>query len=145
VAGTQRTNQNLFERKPIMSEITQSQSQQKQDVEQPPRSLFVKPSYESNRVDDEWEISVLMPGVKREHLSVSLEKQELTLVGRRSDDVPEGWRPLYEERVRADYRLRLQLNFDADPDRITAQLEGGVLKLRLPENESAKPRQIEVQ
>ena len=127
-----------------MSEVTKNPPATKQDVPAPTRSLFVKPSYESNRVDDEWEISVLMPGVKREHLSVSLEKDELTLVGRRSDEVPEDWRPLYEERVRADYRLRLQLNFDADPERITAHLEDGVLTLRLPENEAAKPRQIEV-
>ncbi len=127
-----------------MSEVTKNPPAEKQDVAPPSRSLFVKPSYESSRVDDEWQISVLMPGVKREHLSVSLEKAELTLVGRRSDEVPEGWRPLYEERVRADYRLRLQLNFDADAERITAHLEDGVLTLRLPENEAAKPRQIEV-
>ena len=127
-----------------MSEVTKNPPAKSQEVAQPTRSLFVKPSYESHRVDDEWEISVLMPGVKREHLSVSLEKDELTLVGRRSDEVPEVWRPLYEERARADYRLRLQLNFDADPERITAQLEDGVLTLRLPENEAAKPRQREV-
>lgn len=127
-----------------MSEVTKNPPVKKQDVAESSRSLFVKPSYQSNRVDDEWQISVSMPGVKREHLSVSLEKDELTLVGRRSDAVPEGWRPLYEARVRADYRLRLQLNFDADPEGITAQLEDGVLTLRVPENEAAKPRKIEV-
>jgi HSP20 family molecular chaperone IbpA len=108
------------------------------------RSLFVRPVYHSARVDDEWEVAVVMPGVKRKDVSVSLEQSELTVFGRRSDSVPAGWRPLYEERHKADYRLRLQLNFDADPEGISANLEDGVLKVRLPEHAAAKPRQIEV-
>ena len=108
------------------------------------RPLFVRPVYHSARVDDEWEVTVEMPGVKRKDVSVSLEQGELTVFGRRSDSVPQGWRPLYEERRKADYRLCLQLNFEADPEGISANLADGVLKVRLPEHAAAKPRQIEV-
>jgi HSP20 family protein len=108
------------------------------------RQLFVRPSYRSARVEDEWEVSVVMPGVKRKDVSVSLEDDELILFGRRSDSVPDGWRPLREQHQKADFRLRLQLNFEADPERISAKLEDGVLTVRLPEHEAAKPRQIEV-
>ena len=127
-----------------MSEENKSSEAATSTVARPTRPLFVKPSYDSCRVDDEWEIAVVMPGVKRNSVEVSLEKDELTVIGRRSDAPPESWRPLYEELPKADYRLRLQLNFEADPEKITATLEDGVLTLRLPEHEAAKPRKIEV-
>ena len=114
------------------------------DAQPSQRPLFVRPEYHSARIDDEWEVTVMMPGVKRKDVSVSLEQSELTVYGRRSDSVPEDWRPLYEERHKADYSLRLQLNFEADPKAISANLADGVLKVRLPEHEAAKPRQIEV-
>lgn len=114
------------------------------EMESAERPLFVRPVYHSARVDDEWQVAVVIPGVKRKDVSVSLEKGELTVFGRRSDSVPENWRPLHEERHKADYRLCLQLNFEADPERISANLEDGVLKVQLPEHEAAKPRQIEV-
>ena len=119
--SSQAPSKNAVETASAKSEVMASEKSATQTaatdsaLESAQRPLFVRPVYHSARVDDEWEISVVMPGVKRKDVSVSLEKGELTVFGRRSDSVPVDWRPLYEERPKADYRLRLQINFEADP------------------------------
>lgn len=111
------------------------------------REHHIEPRYTTRRVDEQtWEIGVAVPGVKREEISVSLEDGELEVVARRTDTLPEGWRPLQAPRPRPDgYRLRLTLAIDVDPERISAKLEDGILTLRLPVAETAKPRRITVE
>ena len=108
--------------------------------------VYVRPRYSTRRVDDEaWELGVVVPGVKKEDVSVSLDDGQLEVIAHRSDELPEGWRPIYERTPAADYRLQLELAIDVDPDRISAKLEDGVLTLRLPVAEASKPKTILVE
>lgn len=108
--------------------------------------VYVRPRYSTRRDgDDAWELGVVIPGVKKENVSVSLDSGELEVVAHRSDEIPEGWRSIYERPPAADYRLRLELAIDVDPERISAKLEDGVLTLRLPVAEAAKPKTILVE
>lgn len=109
------------------------------------RETYVKPSYTSREVEGAYEVSVVMPGVNKEGLDVNLEGNVLTLTGRPNKHVPETWRVLHEELGRRNFRLRLELNFNFDGQGITAKVEDGVLTLRLPVTEAAKPRLIPVQ
>ncbi|MCB1088223.1 MAG: Hsp20/alpha crystallin family protein [Verrucomicrobiae bacterium] len=108
---------------------------------------FVEPRYTTRKVDEHtWEIGIAVPGVKREDVAVSLEDSELEVTARRSDTRPDGWRPLQTPLPRPDgYRLGLSLAIDVDPERISAKLEDGILTLRLPVSETAKPRRIAVE
>ena len=108
--------------------------------------VFVKPHYTTRKAGDEaWEIGVVVPGVKRKDVSVSLEDGELEVVARRYDELPEGWRPLNDRGPRPNYRLRLELAVDVEEDRVSAKLEDGILTLRLPVAEAAKPKSISVE
>lgn len=111
------------------------------------REAFIQPRYTTRQVDEHtWELGVAVPGVKREDVSVSLENGELGIVARRTDALPEGWRPLHAARPRPDgYRLEVTLSVDVDPERITAKLEDGILTLRLPVSDAARPRRIAVE
>jgi HSP20 family protein len=111
------------------------------------RERYAEPPHTARRIDDQtWEIGVALPGVKREDVSVALEDGELEVVARRSDVLPDGWRPLQAPRSRPDgYRLQVSLAVEVDPDRISAKLEDGILTLRLPVAETAKPRQITIE
>ena len=84
-----------------------------------------------------------MPGVNKQGLEVTVEGNELTIIGRRASDVPEG-ELCYCESPQADYRRVFELGPDVDTSRISAEMQQGVLKLRLPKSEKAKPKQIEV-
>jgi len=44
----------------------------------------------------------------------------------------------------ADFRRVFELGPDVDTSRINAQIEQGVLNLRLPKSEKAKPRKIQI-
>jgi HSP20 family protein len=84
-----------------------------------------------------------MPGVSKDGLEISLENNELTLVGRRSTAYP-GAQLLYRESVDRDYRRVFTLDPTIDASKIDARMENGVLKLHLPKAEQLKPRKIKV-
>jgi HSP20 family molecular chaperone IbpA len=49
-----------------------------------------------------------------------------------------------ELRLEGDYRRVFTVGPDVDPERISAELENGVLKVHLPKKEAAKPRTIQI-
>lgn len=103
-----------------------------------------KPRYTSHYDQHSWEVEVSLPGVKKEHLHVTVENEILEIRAARVTDVPEGWRPLADYPTEKNYRLRLDVGPEVDPTGIDADLKDGVLTLRLPLREEVKPRNIEV-
>jgi len=84
-----------------------------------------------------------MPGVSKDGLQVTLEGNEITIIGRRSDEAVNG-QTLFRESNRADFQRVFQLDPAIDTARITAKIEQGLLTLTLPKSEKVKPRKIEV-
>lgn len=105
---------------------------------------FVKPQYEVKNEEHAFELRVVMPGVGKNGVNISLEGDRLTITGTPHREVPETWRVLHEELSRAPYRLALQLHRDIDESGISAKVEDGILTTRLPLKEAAKPRVIAV-
>ena len=87
-----------------------------------------------------------MPGVAPDQLNVHLVDETLHLEGRVALDEYAGVRPLYTEYNVGDYVRRFTLpdGDRYDRDRISARLVNGVLEVRLPKAERAKPRKIPV-
>jgi HSP20 family molecular chaperone IbpA len=87
-----------------------------------------------------------MPGVTAEQVGVHLDDNTLLLEGRVSLDEYSGLTPAYTEYLVGDYVRRFTLPDAAhyDRDRIAARLENGVLEVKLPKAEVAKPRKIAV-
>ncbi|MEM7014270.1 MAG: Hsp20/alpha crystallin family protein [Verrucomicrobiota bacterium] len=125
----------------MTTELCQSNSC---ETVKPQRESYVRPQYTVKEGADAYEVGVVMPGVPRDGVDVELDKNELTIIGHVHRDVPESWKVLHEELSKSDYRLQLQLKFEFDGDGITAKVEDGVLSLRLPVSEAAKPKQIQI-
>jgi HSP20 family molecular chaperone IbpA len=85
-----------------------------------------------------------MPGVDKAGLEVKIDGNELVITGRRAKDIPEG-ELSYCESALANYRRVFELGPDVDTSKVEAQLTQGVLKLKMPKSERAKPRKIQVQ
>ncbi len=111
----------------------------------PPQAArsYVAPPANISATGSEYLVEVDMPGVNKEGLQVTVEGNELTLIGRRRHDLPEG-ELYYCESPQADFRRTFELGPDVDPSRISAEIHQGVLRLRLPKSEKARPKQIEV-
>jgi len=123
---------------------TQNQTQNRPARQETERAWgFATPPANISATDNEYLVEVDMPGVDKEGLEVTVEGNELTIIGRRKSDLPEG-EPCYCESPQADFRRVFELGPDVDTSRINAEMKQGVLRLRLPKSEKAKPKHIEV-
>jgi len=86
-----------------------------------------------------------MPGVKPAHLKIDLHEGVLTITGHA--DAPEGPNEaaVLQEYRAGTFQRSFTLSEAIDQGQIQATLKHGVLRLRLPKAEQAKPRQIKIQ
>ncbi len=89
-------------------------------------------------------LSMDMPGVDKDHLGVRVDGNTLTIEGEAHFGMPTNLESLYAEVRSARYQRGFTLSRELDSEKIEAQLKNGVLKLRIPRHEAAKPRRIEV-
>ena len=92
---------------------------------------------------DGYVLEAEMPGVNKEGLEITVENNELTINGRRTD-VAFNADVVYRESRDLDYRRVFDLDPSIDSGKISAKIENGVLTLTLPKAESVKPRKIAV-
>jgi len=85
-----------------------------------------------------------LPGASRETLSLNVDGDTLTIEAPLSLGEPKDLQPLYAEVRSGRYRRSFTLSRELDSGRIDATLKDGVLSLRLPKLEQARPRRIEV-
>jgi HSP20 family molecular chaperone IbpA len=85
-----------------------------------------------------------LPGVSRETLNLRVEADTLTIEGEMALPVPEGMQSSHAEVSIPRYRRAFTLSKELDPDKVTAELKHGVLKLRIPKAEHAQPRKVEI-
>ena len=85
-----------------------------------------------------------LPGVSKENLSVHVEADQLTIEGQVSLGASERLEPVYAEVRVAQYRRTFALSRDLDTEKIDASMKNGVLTLRIPKGERAKPRRVPV-
>jgi HSP20 family protein len=83
-----------------------------------------------------------LPGVAKENLDVRVENNLLTIRGKPSHLAPGD--PIYREYELVSFFRQFELNDKVDQSKISAELQHGVLTLRLPKAEEAKPRKIEI-
>jgi HSP20 family molecular chaperone IbpA len=85
-----------------------------------------------------------LPGASRDALSINVDGRTLTLEAPLALGEANALVSMYAE-VRANhYRRSFELSSELDTAAIDASLKDGVLTLRIPKQEQAKPRRIEV-
>jgi len=114
-----------------------------QQQQQSQQRAFVSPRVNITETKDGYLLEAEMPGVNKEGLEISLEGNELTLVGRRAYESTD-LQLVYRESNNRDYRRSFVLDPTIDTGKIEARMENGVLKLHLPKAEQVKPRKISV-
>jgi len=86
-----------------------------------------------------------LPGLTRENIEVSVENSTLVLKGDKKLDTEvkeENYRRI--ERTYGTFHRSFTLPNTVDPSRISAEFKNGVLTVKLPFREEAKPRSISV-
>ena len=85
-----------------------------------------------------------MPGVSKESLEINVENDALVIEGVISSATPQALEATYAEIRVPRYRRSFTLSRELDAGHIEAQLKDGVLKLRIPKHEQARPQRISV-
>jgi len=85
-----------------------------------------------------------LPGVDPASIELDVERNVLTVKAQRRPTVGEGVELQVAERPRGVFSRQLFLGDSLDVDRIEASYHAGVLTLRIPVAEQAKPRKIQV-
>jgi HSP20 family protein len=97
-------------------------------------------------VEDETGITVWadLPGVPRDRLGIKVTGDNLIIEGASAVPATANMELLYGEVQSPHYRRSFTLSRELDPGKIEAKLANGVLRLRIPKAEEARPRRIEV-
>ncbi len=95
---------------------------------------------------NQYRLSVELPGVRKEDVTLNVFDKVLTLRGEknrareRSDDAQSRWR----ERRFGSFERSLRLPADADPERVEASFSDGVLEITIEKRAEAQPRGVEI-
>jgi HSP20 family protein len=93
---------------------------------------------------DGYVVRLEVPGVPPEQLGIETQGRTLTISGKREISPPAGGAFHRRERSSGDFSRSLHLPEGLDLGRAQATCKHGVLTVRIPKTEEAKPRQIAV-
>jgi HSP20 family protein len=96
------------------------------------------------RRDGELVLRFDVPGFDPEKIDVTVDRGVLTVSATREETKTEGESPVVRERLFGSFTRRVRLSDNLDADSIEASNNDGVLEIRIPVREEAKPRKIEV-
>jgi HSP20 family protein len=104
------------------------------------------PALDISEQKDAYVVTVELPGVSPEDLEITLEDGLLTLQGERRFQQESSDQQYHRiERRYGSFRRSITLPSQVQADAIEAHFENGVLTVRVPKAEEAKPKKIEVQ
>jgi len=104
---------------------------------------FITPPASVREISDGYTLEIEMPGVKKDGLEISVENNELTIIGRRSLPAVEGTL-IHRESRPENFRRMFEIDPSIDADKISAKIDQGLVMLTLPKAEHVKPRKIAV-
>jgi HSP20 family molecular chaperone IbpA len=86
-----------------------------------------------------------LPGVPRDKLQLRVDGDQLVIEAEMNLAVPQGMEATHAEVGLSHYRRTFTLSKELDADKVNAELQHGVLRVRIPKAEHAQPRKISVQ
>jgi HSP20 family protein len=107
-------------------------------------TVTLRPQHFLQETPEGFRVKVLVPGVAKDGLEVTVSDTLISLKGVRSNLPPKDWTLLFNEELPGDYQLELEHSRAVRADGVTVELKDGVASLFLPKTEELKPRKIPV-
>jgi HSP20 family molecular chaperone IbpA len=104
---------------------------------------YTRPPVNIIETEDGLILTADLPGANKENLDVNVEKGILTISAPAQHSVP--GTSLYREFELANYYRQFSIPESLDHEKAQADYANGILTLRIPKAEVAKPKRIEVQ
>jgi HSP20 family protein len=108
----------------------------------PADSVWV-PLVDIEETDDAWVLEAEVPGVKKNDVNIDVRDSEIVVSGEIKEKERKG---LLRRRTRpvGRFEYRVVLPGDIDPEKVDANLDEGILTLRVAKAEKARARRIEI-
>ncbi|MFI7615040.1 Hsp20/alpha crystallin family protein [Nonomuraea terrae] len=97
------------------------------------------------RRDDDVLLRFDLPGIDPDSIEVTVDRGVLSVSARRDEQIAEDERLFVRERPMGAFIRRVYLSEHLDSDKIDASYDNGVLTVRIPVLERAKPRKVAIQ
>ena len=105
----------------------------------------VFPAINLTEDDNHFYLRAELPGVKAEDLDIQATGRNITIVGERKLDTEDATARYHRrEREGGRFSRALAMPKEIDADRVEARMQNGMLTLKVPKAESAKPRRIAI-
>jgi HSP20 family protein len=105
----------------------------------------VLPTTDLVETENQFEVTVDLPGLKPEEVDVELKNGELWISGKREEEKEEKGKTYHRiERRHGEFCRVLSLPSTINVEKIDAKFENGVLKITVPKSEEVKTKHIEV-
>lgn len=104
------------------------------------------PAVDIKEEQDRFLLHADIPGVDPNDIEITMENGMLTIKGKRSSETKEereGYKRV--ERAQGTFYRRFSLPDTADPEKIAAKGQNGVLEIVIPKHERTQPRKIKVE
>ena len=109
-----------------------------------PRRRWV-PAMDLVETDDNLVLRADLPGLSRDDVEIEIKDGVLTVSGERKAEHEEKSEGFYRvERTFGRFSRSLSLPEGIDADRVAADVEDGVLEVRIPKPEARKPHRVEI-
>ena len=102
------------------------------------------PNVEIRETEDALWLWADMPGVDQGSVDIRLENGALSIEGQVHTDEYADLTPAYGEYNVGNFRRSFRMSTAIDSQRIEAKMKNGVLELRLPKSEEARPQRIPI-
>lgn len=95
--------------------------------------------------EEEFQIRAELPGVEKTDVKLSVEEGVLTISGHREQEKEEKGKRYHRiERAYGSFARSFRVPDAVDEPKVTAEFKNGLLTVRLPKSEKARPKSIEV-
>ncbi len=88
--------------------------------------------------------TAIVPGFSSEDIEVTVEDNLLYIKGKLKKDEREGFEMIRGEIGEKDFSRKLELPFAVDSEKVEAKFNFGILTIKLPKQESSKPKKVQV-
>jgi HSP20 family protein len=92
-----------------------------------------------------YKATFLAPGLDEQSIKVTVHDDTLAIEGELHFDAPEGAKVVWQEFASTTFRRSIRLGAAVDSAKVEALYQNGLLTMRMPKSEHARPRHIQVQ
>jgi HSP20 family protein len=108
-------------------------------------SAVWSPRMDLTESDDNYHLSVDLPGISKEDVTISVEDSRLTIRGERQDESRQETENMVRmERTFGSFYRSVRLPKSVNENKIKATFTNGVLSVDIPKTEKSKPKKIKI-